>query len=329
MNNSVRLTLPTMKDIFGTDDYNTGQLRVIAKYGVASNVTDLALLSGADPYVYKGNIYEGAYFTKSQESVGMGYLLVCEGGWCGINGNSYTRDKCIRPVIEMPSNYIELCKNSRFNDKDVREVDFGEYPQNAPPKDIQEMLEEKYRKGEFKLTGASYTFNRFDNTVVHNSPFEPVKYNEYEYNGKKYIRTTVESNYIVLNNGECLHDAKGSYVWIEVSPVTWLIDTEEHKLISKYCLLSGIRFDKEDLYDGDFSKTEMYDYLEKYMSKEMMQGTLKTYVSSKPKTVNSYGFNFEKVSEEDIIRGSVESGIAVFLHGPSYEGKSARVEQNM
>ena len=328
MNNSVRLTLPTMKDIFGTDDYDTGQLRAIAKYGAVSNVTDLALLSGADPYRYNGNIYEGAYFTKSQESVDMGYLLIYEGGWCGINRNSYTRDKCIRPVIDMPSNYIELCKNSRFNDKDVREVDFGEYPQNAPPKDIQEMLEEKYRKGEFKLTGASYTFNRFDNIkAIDNSPFEPVKYNEYEYNGKKYIRTTVESNYIVLNNGECLHDAKGSYVWIEVSPVTWLIDTEEHKLISKYCLLSGIRFDKEDLYDGDFSKTEMYDYLKKYMSREMMQGAIKTYVSSKPKTVNSYGFNFEKVSEEDIIRGSVESGIAVFLHGPSSEGKSARVKQ--
>ena len=327
MNNSVRLTLPTMKDIFGTDDYDTGQLRVITKYGAASNVTDLALLSGADPYVYKGNIYEGAYFTKSQESVGMGYLLIYEGGWCGINGNSYTRDKCIRPVIEMPSNYIKLCKNSRFNDKDVREVEFGEYPQSAPPKDIQEMLEEKYRKGEFKLTGASYTFNRFDNTMVHNSPFEPVKYNEYEYNGKKYIRTTVGSNYILLNNGECLHNEKGSYVWIEVSPITWLIDTEERKLISKYCLLSGIRFDKEDLYDGNFSKTEMCDYLEKYMSREMMQGTQKTYVSSKPKTVNSYGFNFEKVSEEDIIRGSVESGIAVFLHGPSSEGKSARVKQ--
>ncbi len=36
---------------------------------------------------------------------------------------------------------------------------------------------------------------------------------------------------------------------------------------------------------------------------------------------------FKNVSEEEIIRGAIESGIAVFLHGPSSEGKSARVKQ--
>ena len=42
---------------------------------------------------------------------------------------------------------------------------------------------------------------------------------------------------------------------------------------------------------------------------------------------NPYGFNFGQVSEEDIIRGAIESGVAVFLHGQSSEGKSARVKQ--
>lgn len=42
---------------------------------------------------------------------------------------------------------------------------------------------------------------------------------------------------------------------------------------------------------------------------------------------NSYNFLFHKVSEEDIIRGAVQSGVAVFLHGRSSEGKSARVKQ--
>ena len=35
----------------------------------------------------------------------------------------------------------------------------------------------------------------------------------------------------------------------------------------------------------------------------------------------------DKVSEEDIIKGAIESGVAVFLHGKSSEGKSARVKQ--
>lgn len=42
---------------------------------------------------------------------------------------------------------------------------------------------------------------------------------------------------------------------------------------------------------------------------------------------NIYNFTFKKVSEEDIIKGAIKSGIAVFLHGRSSEGKSARIKQ--
>ena len=42
---------------------------------------------------------------------------------------------------------------------------------------------------------------------------------------------------------------------------------------------------------------------------------------------NPYGLNFGQVSEEEIIKGAIESGVAVFLHGQSSEGKSARVKQ--
>ena len=42
---------------------------------------------------------------------------------------------------------------------------------------------------------------------------------------------------------------------------------------------------------------------------------------------NPYCLKFGQVSEEEIIRGAIESGVAVFLHGPSSEGKSARVKQ--
>lgn len=42
---------------------------------------------------------------------------------------------------------------------------------------------------------------------------------------------------------------------------------------------------------------------------------------------NIYNFTFNEVTEEEIIRGCIESGIAVFLHGRSSEGKSARIKQ--
>lgn len=44
-------------------------------------------------------------------------------------------------------------------------------------------------------------------------------------------------------------------------------------------------------------------------------------------TNNIYNFTFNDVSEEDIIRGAIESGIAVYLHGKSSEGKSSRIKE--
>ena len=38
-------------------------------------------------------------------------------------------------------------------------------------------------------------------------------------------------------------------------------------------------------------------------------------------------FKFNEVTEEDILKGMVESNIPVFLHGKSGDGKSARVKQ--
>jgi hypothetical protein len=45
------------------------------------------------------------------------------------------------------------------------------------------------------------------------------------------------------------------------------------------------------------------------------------------KLKNPYNFDFNSVTEEDIIKGALLSNVAVFLHGRSSEGKSARVKQ--
>ena len=45
------------------------------------------------------------------------------------------------------------------------------------------------------------------------------------------------------------------------------------------------------------------------------------------KNYNPYNFDFSEVSEEEIIKGCVESNIAVMLHGKSGDGKSARVKE--
>ena len=114
-------------------------------------------------------------------------------------------------------------------------------------------------------------------------------------------------------------------------------------LISKKILVSGVRFLDENVkYDGDFDETDLKKYLDKYMLRDLTQIETFTRVQNMTpeekaqfeeeqkqaeRRRNTYGLKFGQVSEEDIIRGAIESNIAVFLHGPSSEGKSARVKQ--
>ena len=86
----------------------------------------------------------------------------------------------------------------------------------------------------------------------------------------------------------------------------------------------------------------MKEYLDKYMMRDLFQtATLTQAANMTPeekkkyeeeqkrleKRRNPYGLNLGQVSEEQIIKGAIESGVAVFLHGLSSEGKSGRVKQ--
>lgn len=214
----------------------------------------------------------------------------------------------------------------------TEEVEYGEYPQYAPSSDMQKLLEEELQKGNLSKTGKTYTFDstKYDE---YDKGFHPIIYNEYEYRDKKYIRIKVNSCYdsdtFQLSNGETYKDK--DYVWVEVSPVRWLIDDKTKTLISKRGLVSGIRFQAKDKpYDGDFKTTEMKEYLDKYMLKDITQSAtlLKDMPPEEKEKGNPYELKFDDVSEEDIIKGAIESdNVAVFLHGPSSEGKSARVKQ--
>ena len=226
----------------------------------------------------------------------------------------------------------------------TEEVTYGEYPQYAPASYMQKTLDNLYITRRIQKIRENYTF---DSTPYneYSKGFHPITYDVYQYNDKKYIRVKMNSyfdgNAVQLSNGEKYKD--GDYVWIEISPVVWLVDHKTKTLVSKRGLLSGIRFhtDKRK-YNGDFKTTEMKEYLDKYMSRDLFQSTTLTQTVQmtkeekkqyeeehvkEEKKRNPYGFNFEKVSEEQIIRGAIESGVAVFLHGQSSEGKSARVKQ--
>ena len=336
------LTLLSEGQIWG-NSYES-QLEVISKYGTKAAITDLCILTGGYLYEYTDyNIDEdrsltgrtSCFWTRSDD--GDNDVREVDADGDRVDVYRYKRYGAVRPALQSSVIFSQISPNKVSGYNGTEEVEFGEYPQNAADSRMQNILESEYKRGMSK-TGRSYTFDsvKYDDD---NTGFKPVTYEEYKYQGKKYIRIKANSCFaggkFMLSNGACYRN--GDYVWVEVSPVKWLIDDKAGILISKKGLVSGIRFlDKYHEYNGDFNKTEMYEYLNKYMVKDLFQSVDFEYLqdmeysidkSENIKKTNPYNLSFNKVSEEDIIKGAIESGVAVFLHGPSSEGKSARVKE--
>ena len=346
--NSQDLTLLSEGQIWGNS--SEPQLEVIRKYGIKAAITDLCVLTGS--YLCEDTDYNidedrsltgrtSWFWTRSDD--GDNYVHAVNK-----NGNSHfeygcKRNGAVRPALQSSVIFSKISPNRVRGYNGTEEVEYGEYPQNAADSRMQNILESEYNRGMNK-TGRSYTFDsvKFDD---YDTGFKPVTYEEYEYQGKEYIRIKANSDFsgceFKLSNGVEYRD--GDYVWVEVSPVKWLIDDRTGILISKKGLVSGIRFlDKRTNYKGDFDRTEMKEYLDRYMLRDLTQTVTFTRVQNMTpeekerfeeeqkqaeRRRNPYGLKFGQVSEEEIIRGAIESGVAVFLHGPSSEGKSARVKQ--
>ena len=327
------LTLLSEGQIWGNS--SESRLEVIRKYGIKSAITDLCVLTGS--YLCEDTDYNidedrsltgriSWFWTRSDD--GDNEVRAVHRFGCMGSSHRYGRSGAVRPVLQSSVIFSQIFPNRVMGYNGIEEVEYGEYPQNAADSRMQNILESEYNRGMNK-TGRSYTFDsvKYDD---YDTGFKPVTYEEYEYQGKKYIRIKANSDFggdrFMLSNGVKYRD--GDYVWVEVSPVKWLIDNKTGILISKKGLVSGIRFlDRNQKYKGDFSKTEMKEYLDRYMSKELFQTAKTKETVNEEEIINPYKLKFEQVSEEEIIKGAIESGIAVFLHGPSSEGKSARVKQ--
>lgn len=322
--NDLEINLLSIEQIFRDEKY------IFDSYGYDISNTDLSILTGA--YLYFGALARGWYWTQNisgNEKIG---CINNKGEM--VPTSSFLRRGTIRPVLsstELLTNGT-LKRDTTITGVDI--VEFGEYPQYAAPSSMQQILETEFSKG-LKKTGNTYTFDDNKNPDYYYK-FMPVTYDEYEYGGKKYIRIKAQAykDCFELSNGiKYLND---NHVWVEVTPVKWLVDNKNGLLISTRGLASGIRYAGKGAPDLKYSTSEMKEYLDKYMLHDLTQNMVfikaddmnKERESTNVKVKrNSYGLSFDNVSEEDIIKGAIESGVAVFLHGPSSEGKSARVKQ--
>ena len=313
---------------------------VIKKLGTKCAVSDFAILLGAyvsdDYHVDEDNSMRGrtGWWYLSNSAVIGCVKAVNELG--NVTSKSLdNRAGCVRPILSY-SNIPNISKGVIIGKNGLLEVEYGEYPQYAVDTSLAKTLESNYSSGRIKKTGKTYTTDSRKWNEV-SFPFRAQEHEEYEYNGKRYVRAKyINTSPYELSNGQtCI---EGNIVWVEVSPIKWIVDEKAKLLISKTLLASGIRFCNNGKYKGDFKNTEMYMFLNTYFAKDIIPSVVKEMTEEEKKQYeeeqkrlekrrNPYGLKLEKVSEEDIIRGSIESGVAVFLHGPSSEGKSARVKE--
>lgn len=329
-------TFLTKEQIFGNN-----ALDIIGKFGSRCAITDFSILLGGQvsfAFFTNGGYSEkhrtGWWWTKSFDEDNDVLAVLDDGDikWCRANG----RWLGARPAIPY-SSISSVASNKVRTISGVFKVEYGEYPQTIVLPIIARELENAFIDGTINKTGKSYTTDSVSYQDM-GTPFKARSHIEYKYNGKKYIRFVGDSNCngSVLSNRTTIYS--GDVYWVQVEPIKWLIDEKEDIALSKEIIFSGVQFNRRRYYKGDFNKTDIKQFMDNYFSKDIIPSfanqisqedndVKEENTTSAEKRRNPYGFNFNSVSEEDIIRGAIESGVAVFLHGPSSEGKSARVKQ--
>ena len=285
---NVEFTLLSVEQAFGD-----GRLDVIRKIGTKCPETAFAAALG-------GN---GSWWLRSAAGYGDVCIVKEDGehavGYANAGGG-------LRPAFA----WDDVSQIAGGLAKDVTGcwlVEYGEYPQNLAEKMIGRFLEDEYGLGMLRKTGKTYLD----------------AYEEFEYKGNKFVRVKSE-------------DERAK--WFEVAPLQWYYDEEAGLFISKSIVSFVKEYCLDNHYSGEFEKTETYRFLNGGFARDIVPSVIRemtaeeqaeydAYIERAEARRNPYDLTFKQVTEEDIIRGAIESDIAVFLHGPSSEGKSARIRQ--
>ena len=320
--------------------FERDKLDILEKRGTKAAITDFSVLLGglvSIEHVKNDSSLEGRtgyYWTKSDDGDNDVRVVLSNGDCDYINVDR--RHGGARPALPFSSiSNIPTNGESGKRARDgILEVEYGYYPQKAAPRDMQERLERAYRSGSISKTRNSYTTDsrRYD---ANDEKFAPKQHEEYEYNGKRYVRVEANSfgdnNAFTLSNGEQYRD--GDNVWVEVSPVKWLVDERAKVMITDKLIFSGVQFNNTRKYHTeDFNKTDIKRFMDEYFSKDLVQSInigeqTRTSSEAKKKNENPYNLDFTETSEADVIKAAIQSNVSVFLHGKPGCGKSDRVRQ--
>ena len=339
-------TFLTEEQYFGSD-----KLDILEKRGTKAAITDFSILLGA--YVSDNNHIDndsslegrtGYYWTKSDDGDNDARVVFAPG--TGYYYSVRKRSGGARPALPFSSiSNIPTNGESGKRARDgILEVEYGYYPQKAASKDMQERLERAYRSGSISKTRNSYTTDsrKYD---AYGEKFLAKQHEEYEYNGKRYVRVEANSDFggnrFTLSNGEQYRD--GDNVWVEVSPVKWLVDEREKVMLTDKLIFSGVQFNHtRDYHTKDFDKTDIKTFMDRYLSRDLEQsrGTITLGEQTeetgefKPRKSRLQKLNPDKtktadrsrMTDTEIIQNWIEAGESVLLRGPSGIGKTERIK---
>lgn len=259
--------------------FGSRRIKLIERLGANCPVSDFAILLGARGFSsyhvdgdssLKGRV-SSWYLSSSVE--GEPYVVNFHAS--RICGFTRYRFDCVRPAL-LYSNISAISPNGVRGKSGFLEVEYGEYPQYVVDTELAKILDKEYNAGRLTKTGKEYTTDCID-VYECNRRFYPFQHKEYEYKGKKYVRVKYRAGTTpscILSNGVTVN--YGDYVWIEVSPIRWYVDEESKLLVSKTLLASGIRFCGKKKYKGNFKKTEVYMFLNKYFARDIIPSKIQT-----------------------------------------------------
>lgn len=205
----------------------------------------------------------------------------------------------IRPALKVDLESDTISNLIYCHNKQVG-MRIGNYPQNAVSSALQIILENDFNRGNIDLTGVVYTLP----LVKEHDEIPVIPYNcyEFEYNKKKYVRVKAnfyskyfekyyrkgkfykidrlyDSDTTKLSNG--VEYSNGDYVWVEVSPVDWILNKKNDLLISKKIIVAGVAKDYTDILRCDEEDAIiMGDYIERYLNNDLFNhqsGDINTY----------------------------------------------------
>lgn len=247
-------------------------LGVMKSYGTKTGFSDLAIVLGGLMGRNETSDGQRTGYVWSASSYGFGNVRTVNSNGDSYNNEPSIRNDGARPALPPSVTSKIQPSEARLTRKigEVQIVEYGEYPKTIASEDINKDLEQAFSNGKLQTTDKKYTFDgeKYDS---YDKPFKAKEYSEYQYNGKRYIRVEAQprDNDSVLSNGNV--PEMGKICWIEVQPIEWLQD-KSGVWVARQVLFSGVQFDQKKNYDGDFDKTDMKQYLDRYFSKEMQVG---------------------------------------------------------